>query len=227
MSVTSRYQFIQGFFNGLFVDLNTLSNADQPFSESFDGFTFTVHRPNGEILVDLGPQINTDANVGLVSKKLTSAGASLTSQIGVQGVPWGAVPYFFQHPLAHQLTDMLIRIHFDFHIETPWYCTDVDGTISIFLFAFLDKAGHLQVNLDGAWFQFDGGGPFCAGTVSNGLNAAMPGVKSAVQGLLPAITKVASGIKFSRLYFLPGNGTKGAAGGVQNATSDLALGLLL
>lgn len=226
MSVISHYQFLQGFFNGLFVDVNTLSNTDQ-FSESFDGINFTVTRPNGEILVNLGPQINTDANVGLVSKKLTSAGASLTSQIGVQGVLWGSVPYFFQHPLAHKVTDMLIRIHFDFHIDTPWYCTDVDGTISIFLFAFLDKNGHLQVVLDGTWFQFDGGGPFCAGAVSSGLSAALPGVKTAVQGLLPAITKAAAGVKFSHLYFLPGDGVKAVGVHVENATNDLSLGLLL
>jgi hypothetical protein len=225
MPVTSTYTFLQGFFNGLFVD-NTAPSSNDQFSESFNGIVFKVNRPSGEILVDLGPKINTDANIGLVAKKLISAGASLTSQIGVQGVPWGAVPYFFQHPLAHQLGDMLIRIHFDFHIDTPWYCSDVDGTISIFLFAFLDKAGHLQCVLDGTWFQFDGGGPFCAGAVSKGLSAAMPGVKSSVQGLLPDITKAAAGVKFSRLYFLPGNGSKAAAV-VENATNDLSIGLLL
>ena len=227
MSVTSQYTFIQGFFNGAFVDANTVSNADQTFSENFNGILLTVHRPNGEILVELGSKINTDANNGMISKKLTAAGASLTSQIGVQGVTWASVPYFFQNPLAHKFTDMLIRIHFDFHIETPWYCTDVDGTISIFLFAFLDKNGHLQVHLDGTWFHFDGGGPFCAGKVSDGLKAAMPSVKNAVAGLLPGVTQAAAGIKFSRIYFLPGDGKKTAGVAIQNATSDLAIGLLL
>ena len=227
MSVTSTYVFTMGFFQGPFIDLNTVETTDQPFSETFNGINPTVHRPNGEILVDLRPQINTDANNGLVSKKLVSAGASLTSQIGVQGVAWPAVPYFFQNPAAHKFTDMLIRIHFHFHVETPWYCTDADGTISIYLFAFLDSAGHLQVRVDGTWFQFDGGGPFCAGNVSDGLTAAMPGVKSAVQGLLPGITKAADGVKFKDIYFLPGDGSKVAGLVVGNATNDLAIGLVL
>jgi hypothetical protein len=225
MSDTSTYVFLQGFFNGLFT-VNNASSNNQSFSESFNGIVFTVNRPNGEILVNLGPQIDTTANVGMVSEKLISAGATLASQIGVQGVPWGAVPYFFQNPLRHKPTDMLIRIHFDFHIQTPWYCSDVDGTIAIFLFAFLDNSGHLQVVLDGDWWNFNGGGPFCVGAVSSGLNGAMPGVRSAVQALLPGITKAAAGIKFSRLYFLPGDGTK-AAVAVENATNDLSIGLLL
>jgi hypothetical protein len=225
MSDTSTYVFLQGFFNGIFSVNNTPSN-NPAFTESFNGSVFTVNRPAGEILVNLGPQIDTAANVGMVAEKLIAAGASLSSQIGVQGVPWGAVPYFSQHPLAHKLTDMLIRIHFDFHIQTPWYCSDVNGTMAVFLFAFLDNAGHLQVVLDGMWWNFSGGGPFCVGAVSNGLNAAMPSVKSAVLGLLPSITKAAQGIKFSRLYFLPGDGTKNLIA-LENATNDLSIGLLL
>jgi len=225
MSETSTYVFLQGFFNGIFTVENTLSN-DPSFGESLNGSVFTVHRPSGEILINLGPQINTSANVGVIAEKLIAAGATLASQIGVQGVPWGAVPYFFQNPARHQLTDMLIRIHVDFHIQTPWYCSDVDGTIAVFLFAFLDKSGHLQVVLDGLWWNFNGGGPFCVGAVSNGLNAAMPAVRATVLGLLPALAKPAAGIKFSRLYFLPGDGTKVVAT-VENATNDLSIGLLL
>lgn len=227
MSVTSAYTFFQGFFNGLFIENNTVLAADQPFSKSLNGPIFTVHRPNGEILVDVGPKINTDANVGMVSKKLTSAGASLTSQIGVQGVMWPSVPYFFQNIVAHKPDDMLIRIHADFHIETPFYCSDADGTISVFLFAFLDINGHLQIRVDGTWFHFDGGGPFCTGAISSGLAAAMPGVRSTVAGLLPAVTQAAAGIKFSRIYFLPGNGKKTAGVFGDNASNDLAIGLLL
>jgi len=225
MSITSTYAFLQGFFNGIFIDTNAPSNNNQ-FGESLINGVFTVNRPGGEILVNLGPKISTPANNNLVAQKLAALGGSATSSIGVQGVPWGAVPYFFQNPLGHQLSDMLIRIHFDFHIPTPWFCSDVYGTMSIYLFAFLDKAGHLQVVVDGTWFVFNGGGPFCVGAVKSGLLNAIPSVISSVQALLPAITSAAAGIKFSRLYFLPGDGTK-ATIAVEDATADLSIGLLL
>ncbi|HEX8110667.1 MAG TPA: hypothetical protein VF516_23205, partial [Kofleriaceae bacterium] len=227
MSVTSTYTFLQGFFNGMFIDVNTVSSADQPFSESFNGPILTIHRPSNEIAVDLRTLINTNANIGLITKKLMSAGASLTSEIGVQGVLWPSVPYFIQNIAAHKFTDMLIRIHFDFHIETPWYCSDADGTISIYLFAFLNSSRNLVVALDGTWWHYDGGGPFCTGAISSGLNAAMPGVRKTVSDLLPGLLKQTAGIKFSHLYFLPGDGRKAAGAAIENATSDLTIGLTL
>ncbi len=228
MSVTSQYSFFQGFFNGTFVGLNTVSNADQPFSQSPPNSpVLIVHRPNADNVLDLGPLINTDANVGLVAKQLIAAKASLTSGLRVQGVPWIAVPYFIQSPLAHKPFDMLVKVNFDFHVETPWFCSDIDGTISLFLFVFLDTKGHLQAVVDGTWFSFDGGAPLCAGPASDGLKAALPGVKKQVQAMLPPLLAGAAGIKFAKLHFMPGNGTKAAGGFVQNASNDLALGLIL
>ncbi len=228
MSVTSTYSFIQGFFNGVFVGQNAVSAADQPFTETPPGSgIFVVHRPNGENVVDLGKLINTNANVGMVAKQLIAAGASLTSGLRVQGTPWISVPYFIQSPAAHKPFDMLAKVNFDFHIETPWFCSDIDGTISVFLFVFLDSQKHLHVTVDGTWFSFDGGAPFCAGPASDALKAAMPAVRKEVQNLLPQLTSAIANVKFSKTYFLPGNGTKAAGAFVQDASSDASLGLLL
>lgn len=228
MSVTSQYSFIQGFFNGIFVGQNTVQPADQPFSESpANGNMFVVHRPNDENLVDLGKLINTDANVGMVAKQLIGAGAALTSGLRVQGTPWIKVPYFKQAPAAHQPSDMLAHVNFDFHIETPWFCSDIDGTISVYLFVFLDSQKHLHIAVDGTWFSFDGGAPFCSGPASDALKSAMPLVRKQVAALLPSLTSAISTLKFAKPYFLPGNGTKAAGPFVQNASSDVALGLLL
>lgn len=227
MSVTSTYSFIQGYFNGLFVGQNAVSAVDQPFTESPPGSAhFVVHRPNGENLVDLGPLINTNANVGMVAQQLIAAGASLTSGLRVQGTPWISVPYFLQSPLAHKPFDMLAKVNFDFHIETPWPCTDIDGTISVFLFVFLDSQKHLRVAVDGTWFSFEGG-LFCAGPASDALKAAMPAVREQVKKLLPQLTAAIANVKFANLYFLPGDGKKSAGAFVQNASSDASLGLLL
>lgn len=228
MSVTSTYTFLQGYFNGLFVAQNTVSAADQPFTESPPGsVTFVVHRPNGENLVDLGKLINTNANVGMVAKQLISAGASLTSGLRVQGTPWISVPYFLQSPLAHKPFDMLAKVNFDFHIETPGICSDIDGTISVFLFVFLDSQKHLHVTVDGTWFSFDGGWPFCSGPASDALKAAMPAVRKQVQALLPQLTAAVANVKFSNVYFLPGDGKKSAGAFVEDASIDASLGLLL
>jgi len=226
MSIDSQYTFFGGFFNGLFTGNNTKLNADQPFSESFSGITLTIHRPNAEVPVDLGALIATNANTGLVANKLISAGASLTSGLRVQGVPWLSVPYFLQNLGAHKIMDMLVRVDFDFHIETPWYCSDIDGNISVYLFLFLDAKGHLKGKVDGQWFTFDGGGPFCRGPAQDALMSAVPGVSQQVKPILDQALATAASGKFKQLYFLPGNGTKTPGVSFQNASNDLALGLI-
>lgn len=228
MSVTSTYTFLQGYFNGIFVGQNAVSAADQPFTESPPGgAVLVVHRPSGENLVDLGKVINTNANVGMVAKQLIAAGASLTSGLRVQAKPWISVPYFLQSPGAHKPFDMLAKVNFDFHIETPWFCSDIDGTISVFLFVFLDSQKHLHVTVDGTWFSFDGGAPFCAGPASDALKAAMPAVRKEVQNLLPQLTAAIANVKFANVYFLPGDGKKTAGAFSQDASADASLGLLL
>ncbi|MBJ7310554.1 hypothetical protein H7U20_10140 [Rugamonas sp. CCM 8940] len=226
MSVTSTYTFLQGFFNGLFTVHNTAQAADQPFSRTFpNSSTMVLHRPNGEMLVDLGTLINTNENVGLVSKRLMSAGGAMTSELRVQGVQWASVPYFMQSPAAHMPMDMLTKVNFDFHIETPFGCTDVDGTISVFLFLFIDAQKHLQVRVDGTWLHVDGGG-FCHAPAFNALKAAMPGVRQQVADLLPGLMAVTKNLKFNNLYYMPGNGFKAAGIAAQNASVDTAIGLI-
>lgn len=226
MSVTSQYFFLFGFFNGPFVGVNTVKAADQPFSESAPSGQFTVNRPNAELLFNLGAAIATNATVGLVATQLINAGASLTSGIRVQGVPWVGVPYFITRPLAHKITDMLVRVDFDFHIETPWFCSDADGTYSVYLFFFLDSAHHLQASVDGVWFTYNGGGPFCTGTITKGLNASVNGVIKQVQPILAAAIKPAAGVSFKNLYLLPGDGHKAAGVFNQDASLNTALALV-
>jgi len=229
MSVTSQYTFLMGFFNGLFFVNNTADASDQAFSESGNGFVWTVHRPNGEILIDLGKEIATSANTNLVATQLKNAGASLTSALFVQGVQWVAVPYFFQNPNRHNWTDMLVEVDINFEIETPWYCSNASGTLSVYLFLFLDSKGHLQGSADGWAYNYSGGGPFCTGAIDNGLNAAGPKFCEQINPVLAKALSTAAGISFKHLYFLPGNGTKTTNPPIQvgDASTDVAMGLLL
>lgn len=227
MSVTSLYIFPQGIFSGFFQGLNTQVAGNQTAKTDVSGITVTVHRPNGEIALDLGPLIATQATTNLVAQQLANAGASLTSGIRVQGVFWPSVPYFLQNPLAHKIDQMLVRVDFDFHIETPWFCSNADGTISVFIFLFLDKAGKLKGNVDGTWFQYSGGGPFCTGAITSGLKGALPSVVSKVQPILNTALAAAAGATFKALYFMPGNSTNSSLPiTFGNASSDLTLGLV-
>ena len=228
MSVTSTYMFLQGFFNGLFTVHNTAQAGNPPFSKSFpNSMTMLMHRPDNEHTIDLGSLINTNENVGLVSKLLTSSHAALTSDLRVQAVPWINVPYFLQSAGAHLPTDMLLNVNFNYHIETPFPCTDIDGTISVFLFLFIDGNKRLQMKLDGTSFTVEGGALGCHDPAKNAIQAAMPAVKKQVKDLLPGLLAVTKDLKFSNMYYMPGNGFKAVGAQVQNASVDTALGLIL
>jgi hypothetical protein len=228
MSVTSTYTFFQGFYNGLFTVQNTLQAGNPPFSKSFpNSITMLMHRPDNEHTIDLGSLINTNENVGLISKMLTSSHAALTSDLRVQAVQWISVPYFLQSAGAHLPTDQLLKVNFDYHIETPFPCTDIDGTISVFLFLFIDANKKLQVKLDGTSFTLEGGLFGCHDPAMNAIKAAMPAVKQQVKDLLPGLLAVTKDLKFSNMYYMPGNGFKTAGVRAQNASVDTALGLIL
>lgn len=221
MSVISKYQFIQGYFNGICPQINQPSN-DETFSAILDNIMYTVHRPNAEFPVHIGPLINTDANVGKIAKQLIAAKASLTSDLRVQAVLWPSVPYFMQHIGSHLPNAKLIKISFDLNIDVP--VVDLTGTVSIYLFAFLDSQRHLQVRVDGTWVEVHG--LFGVSAAAAALKAAMPAVRKQVEDLLPPILEASKNITFAKIYYLPGNGTRAAGATIQHAGSDLTIGLL-
>ena len=44
----------------------------------------------------------------------------------------------------HIKNQLLIRVYFNFHIGTPWYCSDANGDISYYLVIYLDGGGHVD-----------------------------------------------------------------------------------
>src|SRR5438874_7412727 len=52
---------------------------------------------------------------------------------------------------------------FNFHVPTPWYCSDADGNIAYYLVLYLDASGHARGYVDGWSYNYNGGGPFCTG----------------------------------------------------------------
>jgi len=222
MSVISKYHFLQGFFNGLVLHTNQPS-SDETFGGSLDNNVLTLRRPNAEHAIDLGAQINTDANIGRIAKQLIGAHASLTSDLRVQGVVWPSVPYFFKFPARHLPRDMLIKVSFDFDIDVPIW--DIGATLSIYLFAFLDSKKHLQVRIDGTHLALTG--LIGLEIAQKKIEAAMPQVLAQVDELLKPIVAGAGNIQFAHMYYMPGKGSRAIGAPPVNASHDLSVGLLV
>ena len=226
MSTLTEYWFNDSFFNGQF------SGVNQPFGgwawvsrTGLSRATLSWIRPDNEIIVDIGSQLNNPLILGQVDRVLAGQ-ADRTSGLSAKGVFWSAVPYNSRQPGRHAPSDMLVRISFGFHIGTPCYCTDADGTISYYVLFFLNSSGTLQATVDGYDFTYTGGNLICTGAINDALNAALPGGSTNVQNVLNAATARFSGQRFSKLYFLPGNGTRTAGNFNGNADTNVALAIL-
>jgi hypothetical protein len=229
MSLISKYVFTgPGLLQGIDTVFN-MDSTEQGFFEIIAGASnmLTLLRPNGEIAIEIGPQLNTASVLHQVDSQLNAAGASRTSPIRASMIPWFEVPYFDQTPASHKPLDMLIDANFDFFIETPWYCSNASGTISFFLFFALDSKGHLQARADGDWFQYSGGELICTGAIDSMLTSTLNKARvNFVQPLLDKLIAPANGIPFSVIYVMPSNGTRALGVQAQNATLAATLGLV-
>ncbi len=226
MPTLSQYWFRSGFWSGVFDAWN------QPYAgwawisnTSGSAATLLWNRQDNEQVFDVRAAVDTPGNRTIVDRLLGS-GASRTSGLLAKGVFWPSVPYYSQNPGRHNPWDMLIRLYFTFHISTPWYCTDADGDISYYIFVALDGTSHVQGFVDGWSYHYSGGGPFCTGAINARLNSAVPAGMVRVQAILDADLALAKLVTFSKLYFLPGTGTKTPGGFTENADLDVAIALL-
>src|SRR5262249_28676651 len=135
MPVLSQYWLHNGFFQGPFDVFN------EPYPDggwawisngSPSAATLVWNRPDGEHTVDLAGQLNTGDVLAIVDGALGSQ-ASRTSGIMAQGVFWPNVPYYGSHPGQQAASTLRARVNFNFHVSTPWYCSDADGNISYYL----------------------------------------------------------------------------------------------
>ncbi len=228
MATLSQYWFQNGFFSGPF-DVYNQPYPDGGWAWISNGgssaATLVWNRPDSEQTIDVAAQLNSPLILAQLDG-LLSGGATRTSGIMAAGVFWPNVPYYGNNPGAHNNSDMLIRVYFNFHISTPWYCTDADGNISYYISLYLDGSGHLQGYVDGWSYSYNGGGPFCTGAINDALNSAVPNGMSTVQGILDNALALLSDSTFSMLYYLPGSGTKNPGDTSENADTDVAIAVL-
>ena len=228
MPVLSQYWFHNGFWSGPF-DVYNVPYPDGGWAWISNGgsskATLVWNRPDGEHALGLASQLDT-AQVHTVIDNALGGQASRTSGVMVQGVFWPSVPYYGQNPGRHPASMMLVRVYFDFHVSTPWYCSDADGNVSYYLVIYLDGNGHVQGYVDGWSYHYDGGGPFCTGAINDKLNQAVPGAIGQVSNILSQKLALLQAFRFSTLYFLPGSGTNAGGDHAENADTDLAVAVL-
>lgn len=186
--------------------------------------TLVWEREDREIAVDLVPLVNAPDILATVDR-LLGGSAERTSDIKAGWIPWRYVPYRSSDPSRHADLDLLVRIFFNFHVHTPWYCSDADGDISYYVVPYLDGAGHLGAYVDGWSYHFDGGGPFCAGAISDQLNSSVPGGMSALQSMLDTRLALFADRTFDLVYLLPGDGARSGVGTV-NVDEHVSIALL-
>ncbi len=210
MSTQTDCLFISGsLFDGL-VEATNKSIAEVPAKVTFPSANkITFLRPAAELPpIDIAAAINTPATLGKIDGTLNPNGAVRTSAVRAKMFFWAKVPYFFKNPLKHKLLDQLVSINFDFAIHTPWFCSDIHGTISFFVIFALDGNHHLVARADAPWFTFTGGS-FCAGKASDLLTTALNNAQgTVVQKALDAAIASANGIAFQALYLIPGNSNR-------------------
>jgi hypothetical protein len=167
-------------------------------------------RQDNEDVIDLSGDANTAVALSQIDA-LFSDPVSRSGPIRTSYVKWSDVPSEVHdpNPGLHQPWELLAELHIDFHVSTPWYCSDADGTITYYVFFSLDGAGNLSAEVQGWYYHYDGGGPFCTGDISSGLDGAIPGGVGTLQGLLTtAINLFAARRTFVMIYFLPGHGDR-------------------
>jgi hypothetical protein len=186
--------------------------------------TLVWEREDREFTVDLMAQANTAAVAQAIDRLLTGP-VKRTSPIKAGWIPWRYVAYRGRDPHRYADLDLLVRVFFNFHVSTPWYCTDADGNVSYYVVFFLDGAGAIHASVDGWSYHFDGGTPACSGAISDRLNANVPGGMATLQGLLDASLAGLGRQRFDLVYLLPGAAERAGVGSV-NVDEHVSLALL-
>jgi hypothetical protein len=181
--------------------------------------TLTWEREDREVTYDLVALMNIPAILNLIDENLGEA--DRTSALRVGWIPRKYLPYSSS---GGQL-DLFLRLAFDFHISTPWYCSDADGDISYYIVCYLDGSGRVGAYVDGWSFSYDGGGPFCTGEISSRLRSSVPGAIGTLQAQLNTFLGLLGRRQFDMLYYLPGSAERSGSGNT-NVNDRVSLALL-
>src|SRR5437879_11620827 len=116
-------------------------------------------RPDTEICQNLSDVVNSPAVLSFVDSQFANAPYDPHVRPPVRKGPirtsyktWGdilAAPQVHVNDAnAHQSWELINTISLDFHCNTDWYLSALDGTISLYAFYFLAGAGKPQVRIE-------------------------------------------------------------------------------
>ena len=121
--------------------------------------------------------------------------------------------------------DLFLHLGFDFHISTPWYCSDANGHIDYFVDCYLDSSGHVNAYVHGWGYSYDGGELICTGSINSKLDSAVPGAIGTLQDQLDQFLAILGKSQFDLLYYLPGSANTSGYGST-NVDNSVSLALL-
>lgn len=180
--------------------------------------TLTWEREDREASYDLVNLLNNPIVLNLIDNNLGEA--QRTSALKVGWISRKYLPY----SSSGGALDLFLRLSFNFHISTPWYCSDADGHIDYIIACYLDGASHIRAYVHGWAYDFSGGS-FCSGEISNRLSRAVPGAISTLQEQLNVFLGLLASRQFDIFYYLPGSADHSGSG-TTNVNESVSLALL-
>jgi hypothetical protein len=186
-------------------------------------------RTDSEIVIALGPVLDTAANRNLVDTNLPS-GATRITGIRAGMVPYSATWGGTHEPGRHPAWLVLVDFSFRVRIDLPWYCFapggDTRATIHYYIFVRLESGGRLRATVDHwEWNRTESAG-FCGGEVADRLNSGVPSGVGSLQSALDVALRPFASFTFSDIYFLPGDGRNSGRDDVEDVRNEAAIVLM-
>ena len=151
---------------------------------------------------DLTADFNTPEVLGLIKSHLPS-GVSSTSGIQLAWMPWSQVPgpAKSRATKSHSDTDPVIRMSMNVHVNTPWWCLAVDGSVIFYMFP--DNSDFRIKGVVDGWDTLTDLISACSSGVNDQLRAWMPNTISDVQSLVDSIFSQLPNQHFGSYQLLP------------------------
>ncbi|WP_157659911.1 hypothetical protein [Burkholderia ubonensis] len=199
-------------------------------------------RPDSEIAMNLSAVMNDPAVVAYVDNQLASAPANpqvrppvRRGAIRTSYKTWGeaiaAPETHVTDQNDHDSSELINTINIDFHCNTDWYMSALDGTITIYVYFYLDEQGKVHSRIEGwsdpVWDEQPWRPDFgAAGAVSKAIATDLAQDQPILQSFLDnALSTFAGDGSYSNLYTLPGTGA--TVGVTLNDDADMNVALCL
>jgi len=137
--------------------------------------------------LNLDAAFNTDFIYGLIDSKLSSLGGiKRNSKLHTTVVQWGSVPGPVKPRAgAHPDNKNAIRVDVGVHVNTPWFCPAVDGSVTYYLWPQWDASSkRLSLKVDGWDTHTDLLSVLCQDNVNKNLQQKVPSVVGDIQSLV-------------------------------------------